>query len=82
MIRLVDKMRLFGEKKKDPKELLRENQRTLKKSEREMDREAMTMKREEQKLILEIKKASKVISGVNHAKDTLHEHIISDLLTS
>jgi hypothetical protein len=54
-------MRLFGEKKKDPKELLRENQRTLKKSEREMDRESLAMKREEQKLILEIKKASKVI---------------------
>jgi hypothetical protein len=40
--------------------MTRENQRAIKKSEREMEREALALKREEQKLILEIKKASKV----------------------
>mmetsp|Transcript_39839 Transcript_39839/g.78039 ORF Transcript_39839/g.78039 Transcript_39839/m.78039 type:complete len:215 (+) Transcript_39839:113-757(+) len=50
---------LFGGKKKDPKEVMRENQRALKKTEREMERDANQMKRQEQQLVNDIKKAAK-----------------------
>jgi len=50
---------LFGQKKKDPKEVMRENQRALKKTEREIEREGMQMKRQEQQILNDIKKAAK-----------------------
>lgn len=52
-------MFLFGQKKKDPKEVMRENQRALKRNEREIEREAMQMKRQEQQILTDIKKAAK-----------------------
>jgi hypothetical protein len=51
---------LFGEKKKDPKEVMRESQKALKKTEREMERERNTMKRQEEAILKDIKKAAKV----------------------
>jgi charged multivesicular body protein 2A len=49
---------LFG-RKKTPEELLRENQRTLNKAIRELDRERTKMEGHEKKLILDIKKMAK-----------------------
>jgi len=49
---------LFG-RKKTPEELLRENQRTLNKAIRELDRERMKMEQQEKKLIADIKKQAK-----------------------
>merc|ERR1719235_1469700 len=49
---------LFG-KKKTPEEMLRENQRLLKKSKREIDREVDRLKKEEAKLVVEVKKSAK-----------------------
>eukprot|EP00045_Choanoeca_perplexa_P004221 m.36192 g.36192 ORF g.36192 m.36192 type:complete len:212 (+) comp12459_c0_seq1:111-746(+) len=49
---------LFGHKK-TPAELLKENQRMLKKAMRELDREKMALERQETKTLLDIKKAAK-----------------------
>lgn len=49
---------LFG-RKKTPEELLRENQRTLNKAIRELDRERVKMEQQEKKLIADIKKMAK-----------------------
>lgn len=49
---------LFG-RKKTPEELLRENQRTLNKAIRELDREREKMEGQERKLIADIKKMAK-----------------------
>lgn len=49
---------LFGHKK-TPDEMLRENQRLLKKSMREMDREKAKLQKQEQAVMLDIKKAAK-----------------------
>eukprot|EP00300_Choanocystis_sp_HF-7_P035091 c48384_g1_i1.p1 GENE.c48384_g1_i1~~c48384_g1_i1.p1 ORF type:complete len:237 (+),score=64.84 c48384_g1_i1:51-713(+) len=49
---------LFG-KKKTPKEILRENQRALKKAIRELDRERTTMQANQTKIIADMKKAAK-----------------------
>lgn len=49
---------LFG-KRKTPEELLRQNQRSLNKAIRELDREKMKMEQQEKKLIAEIKKMAK-----------------------
>ncbi|EDQ90236.1 uncharacterized protein MONBRDRAFT_20615, partial [Monosiga brevicollis MX1] len=49
---------LFG-RKKTPEELLRENQRMLKKAMRELDRERTALERQEAKTLIDIKKAAK-----------------------
>eukprot|EP00126_Sphaerothecum_destruens_P007286 Sdes_comp19784_c0_seq2m11852 len=49
---------LFGSSK-TPQELLRQNQRSLNKAMREMDRERMKLEQQEKKLILDIKKNAK-----------------------
>ncbi|KYQ92408.1 SNF7 family protein [Tieghemostelium lacteum] len=51
-------MFLFG-KQKTPKEVLRENQRDLNKSMREIDRERMNLQNQEKKIIMDIKKMAK-----------------------
>ncbi|EGC39387.1 hypothetical protein DICPUDRAFT_45207 [Dictyostelium purpureum] len=51
-------MFLFG-KQKTPKEILRENQRALNKSMREIDRERVNLQNQEKKIILDIKKMAK-----------------------
>eukprot|EP00033_Pygsuia_biforma_P002453 GCRY01002721.1.p1 GENE.GCRY01002721.1~~GCRY01002721.1.p1 ORF type:complete len:212 (+),score=49.72 GCRY01002721.1:161-796(+) len=51
-------MGLFG-KKKTPQEMLRENQRALNKSIRELDRERMNLQRQEKKIVMDIKKSAK-----------------------
>ncbi|EGG20924.1 SNF7 family protein [Cavenderia fasciculata] len=51
-------MFLFG-KQKTPKEILRENQRSLNKSMRELDRERVSLQNQEKKIILDIKKMAK-----------------------
>ncbi|KAM9987447.1 hypothetical protein ACTFIV_006299 [Dictyostelium citrinum] len=51
-------MFLFG-KQKTPKEVLRENQRNLNKSMREIDRERVNLQNQEKKIILDIKKMAK-----------------------
>ncbi|KAM9953623.1 hypothetical protein ACTFIW_006996 [Dictyostelium discoideum] len=51
-------MFLFG-KQKTPKEVLRENQRNLTKSMREIDRERVSLQNQEKKIILDIKKMAK-----------------------
>lgn len=58
-----DKMSfLFGGKddKKKPKEIAREQQREVRKSERTVERELVAMQRQEKQLIADIKKAAKV----------------------
>ncbi len=49
---------LFG-KKMTPAQQLRKNQRALNKAMRDLDRERMTMERQEKKIIMDIKKAAK-----------------------
>jgi charged multivesicular body protein 2A len=49
---------LFG-KQKTPQEMLRENQRMLRKSIREIDRERMALENQEKKAIIEIRKMAK-----------------------
>jgi len=49
---------LFG-KQKTPKEIMRENQRLLQKSMREIDRERTSLQNQEKKIIIEIKKLAK-----------------------
>ena len=49
---------LFG-KKKTPQEVLRENQRLLNKSMRELDRERTNLQRQEKKITVEIRKMAK-----------------------
>ncbi|KAF2076018.1 hypothetical protein CYY_002678 [Polysphondylium violaceum] len=51
-------MFLFG-KTKTPKEVLRENQRSLNKSMREIDRERVNLQNQEKKIIIDIKKMAK-----------------------
>lgn len=58
---LVGKRRmewLFG-KQKTPQEILRENQRMLRKSIREIDRERMALENQEKKAVIEIRKMAK-----------------------
>merc|ERR1711991_21101 len=49
---------LFG-KKKTPKQMMRENQRALKRAIRDLDRERNNMQKQEKKIIIDIKKAAK-----------------------
>jgi len=49
---------LFG-KKKTPQEVLREHQRLIRKSMREMDRERNALQLSEKKIIIEIKKMAR-----------------------
>eukprot|EP01098_Paradermamoeba_levis_P015215 TRINITY_DN7599_c0_g1_i1.p1 TRINITY_DN7599_c0_g1~~TRINITY_DN7599_c0_g1_i1.p1 ORF type:complete len:256 (-),score=101.66 TRINITY_DN7599_c0_g1_i1:197-907(-) len=49
---------LFG-RRKTPQELLRENQRALRKAIRELEREKVSLQNEEKKIIIEIKKLAK-----------------------
>jgi hypothetical protein len=49
---------LFG-KKKTPEEMLRQNQRTLNKAMRDLDRERAKMEQQEKKVINDIKKMAK-----------------------
>ena len=49
---------LFG-KQKTPQEILREHQRTLRKSMREIDRERTALQRQEKQITIEIKKMAK-----------------------
>jgi len=49
---------LFG-RQKTPQEVLRENQRLIKKSIREMDRERVALENQEKKCLMEIKKMAK-----------------------
>jgi charged multivesicular body protein 2A len=49
---------MFG-KEKPLKEILRENKRTINRAVRELDREKMTLEREEKRLVMDIKKAAK-----------------------
>eukprot|EP01103_Thecamoeba_quadrilineata_P007975 TRINITY_DN17782_c0_g1_i1.p1 TRINITY_DN17782_c0_g1~~TRINITY_DN17782_c0_g1_i1.p1 ORF type:complete len:217 (+),score=52.80 TRINITY_DN17782_c0_g1_i1:47-697(+) len=51
-------MFLFG-KQKTPKEIMRENQRLLKRTVRDIDRERMSLQNQEKKIIIEIKKLAK-----------------------
>ena len=50
---------IFGEKKKDPLELAKEWKRNLQKETRELDRNILNLKREEQKALKECKKLAK-----------------------
>eukprot|EP00291_Cryptomonas_curvata_P023922 CAMPEP_0172160404 /NCGR_PEP_ID=MMETSP1050-20130122/5539_1 /TAXON_ID=233186 /ORGANISM="Cryptomonas curvata, Strain CCAP979/52" /LENGTH=180 /DNA_ID=CAMNT_0012830163 /DNA_START=170 /DNA_END=708 /DNA_ORIENTATION=+ len=50
---------LFGSKPQNPKDVVRQEQRDLRKSERGLEREQRGMQQQEQKLIADIKKASK-----------------------
>eukprot|EP01086_Lenisia_limosa_P002634 TRINITY_DN1641_c0_g1_i2.p1 TRINITY_DN1641_c0_g1~~TRINITY_DN1641_c0_g1_i2.p1 ORF type:complete len:211 (-),score=70.45 TRINITY_DN1641_c0_g1_i2:39-671(-) len=52
-------MGIFGAKKKSPTEMLRENQRLIKRSIRELDRERTNLQRQETKLTADIKKHAK-----------------------
>lgn len=49
---------LFG-KRKTPEQLMRENQRTLNKAMRDLDRERARMEQQEKKTIMDIKKMAK-----------------------
>ena len=49
---------LFG-KRKTPEQMMRENQRTLNKAMRDLDRERARMEQQEKKIILDIKKMAK-----------------------
>lgn len=60
-------MSFLWQKEKSAKELLRENQRTLKRSIREIDRERLGMERQEKKLVMDIRKMAKQ-GQVNAAK--------------
>ena len=49
---------LFG-KRKTPREILRENQRMIRRSQREIDRERTALQRQEKQITVEIKKMAK-----------------------
>jgi len=49
---------LFG-KKKTPEEMLRENQRALRKAMRELEKERTSLEKQEQKIIIDLKKTAK-----------------------
>lgn len=49
---------LFG-KRKTPEQMMRENQRTLNKAMRDLDRERARMEQQEKKIIMDIKKMAK-----------------------
>jgi charged multivesicular body protein 2A len=49
---------LFG-KRKTPEQMMRENQRTLNKAMRDLDRERAHMEQQEKKIIVDIKKMAK-----------------------
>ena len=65
---------IFGKKKPDVKEQLREQTKQLKRNEREIEREKLQLQRQEQKLIADIKKAAK--DGQTSATKTLAKQLV------
>jgi charged multivesicular body protein 2A len=64
---------LFGHQK-TPKEIIREHQRAINKSIREMDREKMRLEAEEKKTIVDIKKLAREGQMVRR-KNSLTSHL-------
>lgn len=64
----------FFSKKPDPKEVLRQETRNLKRNEREIERERLGLQRQEQKLIADIKKAAK--EGQTATAKTLAKQLV------
>ena len=62
---LTNMMGLFGSRK-TPQEMLRENQRMITRSVRELDRERTKLEAQEKKIIVDIKKAAKAGQMVCH----------------
>lgn len=65
---------IFGSKKPDAKEVLRQETRNMKRNEREIERERLALQRQEQKLIAEIKKAAR--DGQTGATKTLAKQLV------
>eukprot|EP00802_Teleaulax_amphioxeia_P017245 Tamp_17395.p1 GENE.Tamp_17395~~Tamp_17395.p1 ORF type:complete len:214 (+),score=77.36 Tamp_17395:72-644(+) len=67
-------MQFFGKKKPDAKEVLKQETRNMKRTEREIERERLGLQRQEQKLIAEVKKAAK--DGQTGAVKTLAKQLV------